>query len=241
MKKTAAKDRIIVALDVEDMYEALRLVELLHADVGAFKIGKQLFTARGPEAVRRIHKLGGRVFLDLKFHDIPTTVARASVEAARHGVFMFNMHALGGLAMMQEAVKAVRALPGAELRPLMIAVTVLTSMGPDDLKPLGITLPIDELVPRLALLAKEAGMDGVVASPLEIGLIKKACGPDFLVVTPGIRPRGADANDQKRAMTPAEAVRAGADFIVVGRPITHAIDPQAAARSIAQEMSPVLS
>ena len=241
MKKTAAKDRIIVALDVEDMYEALRLVELLHADVGAFKIGKQLFTARGPEAVRRIHKLGGRVFLDLKFHDIPTTVARASVEAARHGVFMFNMHALGGLAMMQEAVKAVRALPGAELRPLMIAVTVLTSMGPDDLKPLGITLPIDELVPRLALLAKEAGMDGVVASPREIGLIKKACGPDFLVVTPGIRPRGADANDQKRAMTPAEAVQAGADFIVVGRPITHAIDPQAAARSIAQEMSPVLS
>jgi orotidine-5'-phosphate decarboxylase len=240
MKKTAAKDRIIVALDVEDMPAALKLVELLHDEVGAFKIGKQLFTASGPEAVRRIHKLGGRVFLDLKFHDIPTTVAKASVEAARHGVFMFNMHALGGLAMMQEAVQAVRAEPCIQ-QPIMIAVTVLTSMGPDDLKPLGMTLPVDELVVLLALLAKEAGMDGVVASPREIGLIKKACGPDFLVVTPGIRPRGAEANDQKRAMSPGEAVRAGADFIVVGRPITHAPDPQAAARSIAEEIASVLA
>jgi orotidine-5'-phosphate decarboxylase len=241
MKTTAAKDKIIVALDVEDLPAALRLVELLHNDVGAFKIGKQLFTASGPDAVRQVHERGGRVFLDLKFHDIPTTVAKASLEAARLGVFMFNMHALGGFAMMQEAVRAVRATPGAQAGPLMIAVTVLTSMGPDDLKPLGLTLPVDELVVRLARLAKEAGMNGVVASPREIGLIKKACGPDFLVVTPGIRPAGAEANDQKRAMTPGEAVQAGADFIVVGRPITHAIDPQAAARSIAQEMSPALS
>ena len=241
MKTTAAKDKIIVALDVEDLPAALRLVELLHNEVGAFKIGKQLFTASGPDAVRQVHERGGRVFLDLKFHDIPTTVAKASLEAARLGAFMFNMHALGGFAMMQEAVRAVRAAHGAQAGPLMIAVTVLTSMGPDDLKPLGITLPVDELVVRLARLAKEAGMNGVVASPREIGLIKKACGPDFLVVTPGIRPRGAEANDQKRAMTPGEAVQAGADFIVVGRPITHAIDPQAAARSIAQEMSPVLS
>ena len=240
MKTTSAKDKIIVALDVEDLPAALKLVELLHDDVGAFKIGKQLFTSTGPDAVRSIHGLGGRVFLDLKFHDIPTTVAKASVEAARHGVFMFNMHALGGSAMMREAVQAVRSEPGIQ-QPLMIAVTVLTSMGPDDLQPLGITLPVDELVVRLALLARDAGMSGVVASPREIGLIKKACGPDFLVVTPGIRPRGADANDQKRAMTPGEAVQAGADFIVVGRPITHAPDPQAAARSIAEEIASVLS
>ena len=236
MKMTAAKNKIIVALDVKNMAEALKLVELLHEDVGAFKIGKQLFTATGSDAVRQIHNLGGRVFLDLKFHDIPTTVAKASVEAARLGAFMFNMHALGGSAMMRGAVNAVRTESGLQ-QPLMIAVTVLTSMGPDDLKPLGITLPVDELVVRLARLARDAGMNGVVASPREIGLIKKACGPDFLVVTPGIRPRGAEANDQKRAMTPGEAVQAGADFIVVGRPITHAPDPQAAARSIAEEMA----
>ena len=240
MKTSDAKDKIIVALDVENMAAALKLVELLHDDVGAFKIGKQLFTAAGPDAVSSMHGLGGRVFLDLKFHDIPTTVAKASVEAARLGVFMFNMHALGGLAMMQESVRAVRAEPGIQQQPLMIAVTVLTSMGPDDLKPLGITLPVDELVVRLALLARDAGMSGVVASPREIGLIKKACGTDFLVVTPGIRPAGAEANDQKRAMTPQEAVQAGADFIVVGRPITHAPDPKAAARSIAEEMASVL-
>ena len=238
MKTTDAKDRIIVALDVETMAGALKLVDRLSTDVGAFKIGKQLFTATGPDAVRLIHERGGKVFLDLKFHDIPTTVAKASVEAARLGAFMFNMHALGGAAMMREAVRAVRALPGAQ--PLMIAVTVLTSMGVGDLKPLGIDLPVDELVVRLARLAKEAGMSGVVASPREIGLIKKACGPEFLVVTPGIRPAGADANDQKRAMTPREAVQAGADFIVVGRPITHAPDPQAAARKIAEEIASAL-
>jgi orotidine-5'-phosphate decarboxylase len=238
MKMTAAKDKIIVALDVETMAEALKLVGLLHDDVGAFKIGKQLFTATGPDAVRSIHERGGKVFLDLKFHDIPTTVAKASVEAARLGAFMFNMHALGGSAMMREAVQAVRAVPGVQ-QPLMIAVTVLTSMGPDDLKPLGITMPVDALVVRLALLARDAGMNGVVASPREISLIKKACGTEFLVVTPGIRPAGADANDQKRAMTPAEAVQAGADFIVVGRPITHAADPQAAARMLAEEMASV--
>jgi orotidine-5'-phosphate decarboxylase len=241
MKTTSAKDKIIVALDVEDLPAALKLVELLHDGVGAFKIGKQLFTSTGPDAVRRIHGLGGRVFLDLKFHDIPTTVAKASVEAARLGAFMFNMHALGGSAMMREAVQAVRSRRGLLQQPLMIAVTVLTSMGPGDLQPLGLTVPVDELVVRLALLARDAGMSGVVASPREIGLIKKACGRDFLVITPGIRPRGADANDQKRAMTPGEAVQAGADFIVVGRPITHAPDPQAAARSISEEIASVLS
>jgi orotidine-5'-phosphate decarboxylase len=241
MNSALPKDKIIVALDVDDLLDALKLVEKLHEHVGAFKIGKQLFTARGPEAVRRIQNRGGRIFLDLKFHDIPTTVAKASVEAARHGVFMINMHALGGLAMMQEAARAVREFTGTGPRPLMVAVTVLTSMGPEDLLPLGISTSIEELVPRLALLARDAGMDGVVASPREIELIKKACGPDFIVVTPGIRPLAAGTDDQKRAMTPAEAVRAGADFIVVGRPITHAPDPQAAARSIAEEIASALS
>ena len=238
MKTTAAQNKIIVALDVETMAEALRLVEILHADVGAFKIGKQLFTAAGPDAVRRIHERGGKIFLDLKFHDIPTTVAKASVEAARLGVFMFNMHALGGTAMMRESVQAVRQISGPQ--PLMIAVTVLTSLGEGDLQPLGITLPVGELVVRLARLARDAGMNGVVASPREIGLIKKACGPEFLVVTPGIRPASSDANDQKRAMTPGEAVQAGADFIVVGRPITHAPDPLAAAEKIAEEIASAL-
>lgn len=234
MSNLPAKNKIIVALDVETLDRALDLVALLRGEVGAFKIGKQLFTATGPDAVRGIHERGGRVFLDLKFHDIPTTVAKASIEAARLGAYMFNMHALGGLKMMRESAQAVRR---AGLDPLMIAVTVLTSMGPEDLTPLGIDMPVDELVVRLARLAQEAGMNGVVASPREIGLVKKACGPGFLVVTPGIRPAGSDAHDQKRALSPGEAVRAGADFIVVGRPITHAADPAAAARSIAAAMA----
>lgn len=234
MSNPSAKDKIIVALDVESMDKALALAELLCGEVGAFKIGKQLFTATGPDAVRGIHERGGRIFLDLKFHDIPTTVAKAALEAARLGVFMFNMHALGGAEMMRQSVRAVRQ---AGLDSLLIAVTVLTSMGTDDLKPLGIDIPVDKLVVRLARLAQEAGMNGVVASPHEIGLIKKACGPGFLVVTPGIRPAGSDANDQKRAMTPGEAVQAGADFIVVGRPITSAADPKAAARGIAEAIT----
>jgi len=238
MNDTAARDKIIIALDVEELDSARRLAELLSGSVGAFKIGKQLFTRYGPEALQLIHGLGGRVFLDLKFHDIPTTVAKASCEAARHGIFMFNMHALGGFAMMQQAADAVRGMAGAlkRPRPLLLAVTVLTSHGPEDLRPLGITAGIDELVVRLARLAKDAGLDGVVASPREIGLIKKACGNDFVVVTPGIRPKAADAQDQKRTMTPAEAVMAGADYIVVGRPVTGAGDPLAAVRAIEDEL-----
>ncbi|MEI6125215.1 MAG: orotidine-5'-phosphate decarboxylase [Pseudomonadota bacterium] len=241
MNKTAAKDKIIIALDVEDLGSAKKCAALLCGHVGAFKIGKQLFTHYGPEALQLIHGLGGRVFLDLKFHDIPSTVAKASCEAARHGVFMFNMHALGGGAMMRQAAASVadlaRSLSAA--RPLLLAVTVLTSHGPEDLTPLGISASLDELVIRLARLAQDAGMDGVVASPREIQAIKKECGKAFLVVTPGVRPKSADLNDQKRTMTPAEAVQAGADYIVIGRPVTEAPDPLAVVRSIVDELSAI--
>lgn len=233
-----AHDKIIIALDVEELEKAASLVGLLQNHVGAFKIGKQLFTRCGPEVLQMIHRQGGRVFLDLKFHDIPTTVAKASCEAARHGIFMFNMHALGGPAMMRQAVDEVSRLTREQHlpRPIMLAVTVLTSMGQQDLQALGITIPLNELVIRLARSAREAGMDGVVASAQETEMIKKECGKQFLVVTPGIRPASAQAHDQKRTMTPAQAVRVGADYIVVGRPVTEAPDPLAAVKSIITEL-----
>lgn len=239
MHEPGVQNKIIIALDVEELLEAQKLVDILHDKVGAFKIGKQLFTRCGPEALRMIHDRGGRVFLDLKFHDIPATVAHASCEAARHGVFMFNMHALGGFAMMKQAVDAVSALSRSlnRPRPVLLAVTVLTSLGPEDLQQIGITSPLEELVTRLARLARDAGMDGVVASPREIRTIKDACGKEFLVVTPGIRPRESAAHDQKRIMTPAEAVQAGADYIVVGRPVTGAADPRTAVQKIIDELN----
>lgn len=220
--------KIIVALDVEELDQARRLISLLKEHVGAFKIGKQLFTRYGPESIRMVQAAGSRVFLDLKFHDIPSTVAKASREAARHGVFMFNVHALGGLAMMQQAARAARdmaASRGPE-RPRVLAVTVLTSLEDKDLAPLGFSGDLGQLVVRLARLAQQAGLDGVVASPREIQAVRQACGPAFLIVTPGIRLAGA-ADDQKRTMMPGEAMRAGADYIVIGRPVTQAPDPVA--------------
>ncbi len=235
---TELKNKIIVALDVEELAQARDLVQCLQDEVGAFKIGKQMYTRYGPEVVQMIHDRGGRVFLDLKYHDIPTTVAKAAREVTRLNVFMFNMHALGGLRMMQQAVEAVReaAEGGTGVTPLVLAVTVLTSMGPEDLEPLGLNAPVEELVTKLAALAKAAGMDGVVASPNEIQAVKERCGRDFLVVTPGIRPAASGSDDQKRIMTPGRAVQAGVDYIVVGRPIAQAADPAAAARAIAREM-----
>jgi orotidine-5'-phosphate decarboxylase len=232
------QDKIIIALDVEELEQARRLVGMLQGHAGAFKIGKQLFTRCGPAVLQMIHGQGGRVFLDLKFHDIPTTVAKASCEAVRHNVFMFNMHALGGAAMMQQAVAEVSRLTREQHlpRPVMLAVTVLTSMGQQDLQSLGITLPLAELVIRLARSARDAGMDGVVASPQETAMIKKECGRQFLVVTPGIRPAAAQSHDQKRTMTPAQAVRSGSDYIVVGRPVTEAPDPLAALKTIIAEL-----
>ena len=233
-----ASDKIIVALDVETLEQAQKLVDCLSGTVGAFKIGKQLFTRCGPEAVAMVHAANGRVFLDLKYHDIPTTVAKAGCEAMRSGVFMFNVHALGGKTMIETTVKAVRAMahaPGTPA-PLILAVTVLTSMAEADLAEIGIHEPVEQVVVRLARLAQTAGADGVVASPREIRLIKEACGPDFVVVTPGIRPTSSAQDDQKRTMTPVQAVQAGADFMVIGRPITSAPDPRAAALAIAAEL-----
>jgi len=232
------RERLIAALDIDSLDQAQELVRLLAGDVGMFKIGKQLFTHAGPQAVRLIQELGGEIFLDLKFHDIPNTVAKAAIEATRMGVKMFNVHASGSLEMMRLTVKEVERVCRQEKRrkPIMLAVTVLTSLNQDDLKRVGVDGKVTDQVVRLALLTKEAGMDGVVASPQEVGDIRGACGRHFVIVTPGIRPADSKRNDQQRVMTPGDAVRAGVDYIVVGRPILEAEDRVAAARGIVAEM-----
>jgi len=237
-KRGSMRDRLIVALDVDTLEQAQNIVRLLAKDVGMFKIGKQLFTHAGPQAVRLIQELGGEIFLDLKFHDIPTTVAKAAIEATRLGVKMFNVHASGSLEMMRLTVKEVARVCRQEKRrrPIMLAVTVLTSLNQDDLKRVGVTNKVAAQVVRLAALTQEAGMDGVVASPQEVTDIRAACGRRFIIVTPGIRPADALRNDQQRVMTPQDAVRAGVDYIVVGRPIIEAKDPVAAARAIVADM-----
>ncbi|HSO17936.1 MAG TPA: orotidine-5'-phosphate decarboxylase, partial [Desulfosarcina sp.] len=210
----------------------------LSGKVSVFKIGKQLFTRCGPDVVRMVNERGGDVFLDLKYHDIPNTVAKAGLEALRLGVRMFNVHALGGREMMEAVVAEVdTAAPrGTSGRPLLLAVTILTSSNDENLRAIGIDRPVAEMVPRLARLAKAAGMDGVVASPKEVGLIRDACGNDFLIVTPGVRPAFAAQDDQKRVTTPADALRAGADYLVIGRPISAAADPCEAVDLILAEM-----
>jgi orotidine-5'-phosphate decarboxylase len=233
-----AQRRLIFALDVDSFDEAREWVGRLRGQVGAFKVGKQLFTRCGPDVVRMVRDLGVDVFLDLKYHDIPNTVAMAGLEALRLGVWMFNVHALGGPEMMSKLVAEVdKVCPrGTKGRPLLIAVTILTSSTDATLQAVGIDRPVTEMVPRLARLAQQAGMDGVVASPQEVGLIRQACGRDFAVVTPGVRPAEASVDDQKRVMTPGEALRAGADYLVIGRPISGAPDPAAAAAGILAEM-----
>ena len=232
------RERLVVALDVDSLNQLRSLVRRLAPEVGMFKVGKQLFTHAGPQAVRLIQELGGEIFLDLKFHDIPSTVAKAAVEATRLGVKMFNVHASGSLEMMRTTVKEVRRVCRQERRrkPLMLAVTVLTSLNEDDLKRVGIDGEVADQVVRLALLTKEAGMDGVVASPHEVADIRDACGRRFVIVTPGIRPFDSNRNDQQRVMAPFDAIRAGVDYIVVGRPILEAKDPLGAAREIVAEM-----
>jgi len=232
------RERLIVALDIDSLDQARELVRLLAREVGMFKIGKQLFTHAGPQAVRLTQEQGGEIFLDLKFHDIPNTVAKAAIEATRMGVKMFNVHASGSLEMMRVTVKEVERVCRQEKRrkPIMLAVTVLTSLNQDDLKRVGVDGKVADQVVRLALLTREAGMDGVVASPQEVGDIREACGRHFVIVSPGIRPADSKRNDQQRVMTPGEAVRAGVDYIVVGRPILEARDPVAAARGIVAEM-----
>ncbi len=237
-RRSGTKQRLIFALDVASLDEVKEYVSLLAEEVGLFKVGKQLFMHAGPQVVRLIHERGGQVFLDLKFHDIPRTVAKAGVEATRLGVRMFNLHASGSLEMMRLTVREANKVCRAEnlRRPKILAVTVLTSLNKDDLKRTGVVTGVENQVVRLAKLAKEAGMDGVVASPLEVTRIRRECGRNFLLVVPGVRSQGESWDDQKRVLTPEEAVRAGADYLVVGKPIRDAHDPREAARQIVQEM-----
>jgi orotidine-5'-phosphate decarboxylase len=226
------RDRLIVALDVPDAAAARAMVDRLAGEVGMFKVGSQVFTAAGPDFVRELIARGEKVFLDLKFHDIPNTVAGAVNAAAGLGVTLVDVHALGGKDMMEAAVGA---LPAMGIR--LLAITVLTSHNEQTLASLGVGGSVADSVRRLAALAKEAGADGVVASPNEVALVREVCGPDFLIVTPGIRSAGAARGDQARTASPAAARAAGADYIVVGRPILEAADPAAAAAAIVRELS----
>lgn len=232
-------NRLIVALDVATALEARALLRRLRGLVGMFKVGSQLFTAAGPSLVREIIDSGERVFLDLKFHDIPNTVAAAGVEATRLGVSIFNLHAAGGSEMMRRTAAAVGECAQSEKlpRPAIIAVTVLTSTTAATLAEIGQGTEPADLVSRLALLAERSGLDGVVASPLEAELIRSTVKkPGFIIVTPGIRPAGSEAFDQKRLTTPRAAVFSGADYIVVGRPIIESPDPAEATREIVAEL-----
>lgn len=231
------KDRLIVALDVEGLGEAGSLLDQLRGVVSTFKVGSQLFTAAGPAAVELVQKRGGRAFLDLKYHDIPGTVAGAVREAAHLGVFMLTVHASGGGAMMRAAAEAARSGAGSTERPIILAVTVLTSLDRAALqRELHVPLSIEGHALHLARLAGAAGLDGSVASPREASAIRNGLGPEWVIVTPGVRPAGSSPDDQARAAIPAAAIRAGADYLVVGRPITQAPDPAEAAISILEAM-----
>jgi orotidine-5'-phosphate decarboxylase len=226
--------KIIVALDFPSADDALHLVDQLNPSRCRLKVGKELFTRRGPWMVEQLTSRGYDVFLDLKFHDIPNTVARACSAAAELGVWMVNVHALGGQKMM-EAANA--ELQGFEKPPLLIAVTILTSMGQQDIKGIGLMGTPAENVLRLASLANQSGLDGVVCSPLEVAMLRDSQGPDFKLITPGIRPAGSQKGDQTRIMTPADAIKSGSSYLVIGRPITAADDPMAALEAIERELA----
>lgn len=234
------KDKVLVALDVETREHAVRLADMLQDHVGGFKVGSRLFTAEGPSIVRTLVERGDRVFLDLKFHDIPNTVATAVAAATELGVWMLNVHASGGTAMMQAARAAAHETAAKRnlQPPLVIAVTVLTSMSQVSLRETGVVIDLMDQVLRLAELAREAGLDGVVASPRETASIRARCGDGFAIVTPGIRGGTASAtqDDQERTMSPADAVAAGASYLVVGRPIIAAQNPREAADVIARSL-----
>jgi orotidine-5'-phosphate decarboxylase len=233
-----AEERIIVALDVPTEEEAFTLVSRLRGRVGMFKVGSELFTAAGPELVRKMIFSGEKVFLDLKFHDIPNTVAKAGIAAAALGVSLFNLHASGGREMLARTASDVREYcqKNGLIPPRILAVTLLTSLTKEEAKEVGFGSDVLGLVKRLSLLSREAGLDGVVCSPREIEVVRKACGKGFLIVTPGIRPRFAQVNDQKRITTPKEALSAGADYLVIGRPITKAPSPEKAVERILSEI-----
>ncbi|MHC8441507.1 MAG: orotidine-5'-phosphate decarboxylase [Candidatus Eutrophobiaceae bacterium] len=237
MQSSYTDPYIVVSLDVPSAADALALADQLPPERCRMKIGKELFTRAGPALLETLHERGYRTFLDLKYHDIPNTVARACEAAAALGTWMVNVHAGGGRAMLSTARKALdKRFANGEDIPLLVAVTVLTSLRNPDLKELGIEEDVNRHVIRLAKLAKDCGLDGVVCSANEIESVRKACGRDFCLVTPGIRPANAEAGDQKRIATPTSAIQAGADYLVIGRPITRADDPNIALLGIEEEI-----
>ncbi|MCJ7789907.1 MAG: orotidine-5'-phosphate decarboxylase [Candidatus Atribacteria bacterium] len=241
--KLSARERLVLALDVNNFKKAEELVDKLTDYVGVFKIGNQLFTAEGNKVIKMVQEKGGKVFLDLKFHDIPNTVARAAEVVSKLGVYIFDIHTSGGYEMMKATVEASKKLSFALgiSKPLILGVTLLTSINQEILeKEIGIKKSLEEQVVHLAKLAEAAGLDGVVASPWEIKVLRAACGEGFVILTPGIRPAGKSDDDQKRIMTPQEAIKLGADFIVIGRPITNATNPVKASQEILKEMEEIL-
>lgn len=233
-----ASEKLIVALDVDNLYKAEKLIMKLMPYVKIFKIGSELFTSCGPEAIKLVYSMGCKVFLDLKFHDIPNTVSSACKIAVAKKVFMLNVHTIGGPNMMRETVSVVRrqAKSLKIQKPILLGVTILTSIDDKELKNIGLKGSVNTNIARLAGLAKKSGLDGVVASPREVSLLRKKFGKNFIIVTPGVRPLWAEKGDQKRISTPSDAIKNGADFIVVGRPITMAKDPKKAALLILKEI-----
>ncbi len=238
LNNTGDYNRIIVALDYPDAKSALKLVDHLNPESCRVKVGKELFTSSGPDLIRLLTNKGFDVFLDLKFHDIPNTVAKACQAAAELGVWMVNVHAMGGQRMLEAARKAV---DNCTHRPLLIAVTILTSMDEQDIQEIGLKGSVSENVARLAAIANKAGLDGVVCSANEATMLKSTFGPNFHLVTPGIRPEGGQSQDQKRVMTPSEAIRNGSDFLVIGRAITNAERPASALNNIQTEIDKALT
>ncbi|MEY3220394.1 MAG: hypothetical protein RIT27_1751 [Pseudomonadota bacterium] len=224
---------IIVALDFADPKKALSFAQQIKGQPCHLKVGKELFTRAGPQIIEQLQALDFKIFLDLKFHDIPNTVAKACEAAAALNVWLVNVHAAGGLKMMEAAREALNK---ASQPPLLIAVTVLTSLNEMDLLEIGISSTPETQVKRLALLAQKAGLDGVVCSPKEIKLLRDTIGKDFLLVTPGIRPVGSDQNDQQRTLTPSQAIDLGVNYLVIGRPITAAVDPVVALETIQRSL-----
>ena len=235
--KEAGASNLIVALDLPNASAAIGMAIRLRGAVGMFKIGLELFISEGSGLVKQLTSAGDGVFLDLKLHDIPNTVKSAAREAAKLGATFLDVHAAGGRSMMEAALEGVKSASANGSEPKVLAVTILTSLSEADLGEIGFASKAQDMVLRLAGLAQKAGLDGVVASPREAAAIRRECGPDFLIVTPGIRPAGADAQDQARAATPARAIAAGANYLVVGRPITASPNPRQAAAAIAAEMA----